>query len=402
MNAKFVRRIFFRNCLSDSVVLPAQTLNPMRNIKSLLTVIVLLGLFAAPAFAQVSLRGLYIPSPQTNPPLIIWVHDNDTIGVHIFDSTQQKVGFGKGRLSNDSFSVTTSTGQTVAGSVSGLGPDQKPVITATLDTSGSSTQFAAPRDPIFRTPGGGVNPLAGRFDGFAYDQTTPGELGVTFIIDASNNLYFIEQMRGNNGFNGGIGTVSPSTTTMSDSSDEASSDPETVNSGTFSVSTVQGFTVTGSFVNTDFLMEGTFQQPNGSYKFRAKNEAGAFHLSNISTRGFVNTGDGQLISGLIISGGPKRVLIRVLGPGLANFGVSPILETPTVQFFHNSTLLASDTGWKNNANAQEIQDTGLAPKNDGDSALLTTLEPGAYTAIITGANGATGIALVEVYEVGIF
>ena len=96
------------------------------------------------------------------------------------------------------------------------------------------------------------------------------------------------------------------------------------------------------------------------------------------------------------------MLIRVLGPGLANFGVSPILETPTVQFFHNSTLLASDTGWKNNANAQEIQDTGLAPKNDGDSALLTTLEPGAYTAIITGANGATGIALVEVYEVGIF
>ena len=374
----------------------------MRNIKSLLTVIALLGLFVAPAFAQVSLRGLYVPSPQTNPPLIIWVHDNDTIGVHIFDSTQQKVGFGKGRLSNDSFSVTTSTGQTVAGSVSGLGPDQKPVITATLDTSGSSTQFAAPRDPIFRTPGGGVNPLAGRFDGFAHDQTTPGDLDVTFIIDASNNLYFIERMRGNNGLNGGIGTVSPSTTTMSDPSDEAPNDPETVNSGTFSVSTVQGFAVTGSFVNTHFLMEGTFQQPNGSYRFRTKNEAGAFHFSNISTRGFVNTGDGQLISGLTISGGPKRVLIRALGPGLANFGVSPILETPTLQLFHTSTLLASDTGWQNNANAQEIQDTGLAPNNNGDSALLTTLEPGAYTAVVTGANGATGIALVEVYEVGIF
>jgi hypothetical protein len=356
----------------------------------------------APCFAQVSLRGLYVPSPQTNPPLILWIHDNDTIGVHIFDSTQQEVGFGKTKLSNDSFTITASNGQTVAGSVSGLGPNDTPSITATLSSGGTSTPFTAPRQPIFRISGGGENPLGGRFDGVANSDTSAGALDVSFIIDANNNLYFIESRRNSAKLSGGIGTVTPNSTSMTDSSDEAPTDARMVPGGTFTVSSVQGFTITGSFTTSDFEMRGTFQQPDGSYRFVARKKADAYRLGNISTRGFVNTGDGQLISGFIITGGPKRVLIRALGPSLSKFGVSPVLPDPSLQLFHGNQSIGTDTGWKNNANAAEIRHTGLAPDNDNDSAFLVTLEPGAYTAVVTGASGDTGVALVEVYEAAVF
>jgi hypothetical protein len=371
-------------------------------IRKLLFLVALSSALAAPCFAQVSLRGLYVPSPQTNPPLILWIHDNDTIGVHIFDSTQQEVGFGKGRLQNDSFSITTSSGQTVSGSVSGLGPSDTPTITAKLTSGSNSTPFTAPRQPIFMTSGGGENPLGGRFEGVANSDTNAGALDVTFIIDANNNLYFVESRRNSTKLGGGIGTVTPGSTSTTDASDEGSNDPQTVPSGSFTVNSVQGGTITGSFTVSAFEMRGTFQQTDGSYKFVARKTADAYRFGNMSTRGFVNTGQGQLIAGLIIRGGPKRVLVRALGPTLANYGVSPVLSDPTIQIFHGNQVIASNTGWKTNANAAEIQQTGLAPGNANDSALLLTLEPGNYTAVVTGASGDTGIALVEAYEVSTF
>jgi hypothetical protein len=378
----------------------------IQNMKSLLKAALLslsaFALFTAPAFAQVSLRGLYIPTTQTNPQIIFWVHSNDTIGVRVFASAQSAIGFGKARINNDSFSITTTTGQTVTGTLSGLAPDTKPLITGTLTAGGTATAFTAPRVPVFRSgTGGGENPIAGRFDGEARDQASPATSRITFIIDVNNKVYFFASTAAG-GLTGGIGTAIEQDQTVSDGGDEASNNPVTVPGGTFSVTLVDGFTVTGTFITSDFAMKGTFQVGNASFKFVARSSAGAFHLANISTRGFVNTGQGQLIGGFIIRGGAKQVLIRAIGPGLASQGVSGVLAAPKLQIFQGTTEIASNTGWKNNANKNDIIATTIPPSNDADSALLVTLEPGLYTSVVSGADGGTGIALVEGFEVGLY
>ena len=120
-------------------------------------------------------------------------------------------------------------------------------------------------------------------------------------------------------------------------------------------------------------------------------------LGNISTRVVVGAGDEALIGGLIVSGThPKPILLRGIGPSLALGGklADPVLE------LHDSAgdVIASNDNWQSNSNQQEIVDTGLAPNDPLEAALLLTLDPGAYTAIVRGANGGTGIALVDAYD----
>ena len=124
---------------------------------------------------------------------------------------------------------------------------------------------------------------------------------------------------------------------------------------------------------------------------------------NISTRGKVLTGSDVMIGGFVVQGtGSQTVLIRAIGPSLANFGVQGALSNPTmslVRISDNSTI-ASNDDWQTNANAAAITATGNAPTSPLESALLVTLQPGAYTAVVSGTNGATGTALIEVYKVG--
>jgi uncharacterized protein (DUF1800 family) len=117
---------------------------------------------------------------------------------------------------------------------------------------------------------------------------------------------------------------------------------------------------------------------------------------NISTRAQVGTGENVVITGFIVVGtGQKTVLIRALGPSLPVPGAlsDPVLE------LHNSTgaLVATNDNWRT-SQQNEIIATGLPPTNDKESALLATLNPGAYTAIVRGASNATGVGLVEVYD----
>lgn len=126
---------------------------------------------------------------------------------------------------------------------------------------------------------------------------------------------------------------------------------------------------------------------------------GDARLGNLSTRGQVLTGEDILIGGFVIGGGaPKRVLIRALGPSLAIYGVGGALGDPVVTLKNAAgvTLLENDD-WSR-PQGLEIRATGLAPVRRIESGLLVTLEPGAYTALVTGYGGATGIALFEVYE----
>jgi sugar lactone lactonase YvrE len=124
-------------------------------------------------------------------------------------------------------------------------------------------------------------------------------------------------------------------------------------------------------------------------------------LTNVSTRGFVGTGDNVLIGGFITSGGngSTEVVVRGLGPRLSQppFNLSGTLADPVVTLVdQNGTAVKTNDNWKNTQQA-EIQATGLAPENDVESAMVVPLAAGRYTAILSG-HGGTGIGLVEVYK----
>jgi len=122
-------------------------------------------------------------------------------------------------------------------------------------------------------------------------------------------------------------------------------------------------------------------------------------LLNISTRGFVGGGDNALIAGLILSGTDNgTICIRALGPSLAAFGVQGVIADPRLDLFNaQGTKVGANNNWKDSQQSI-IQSAGLAPRNDTESALLTDLAPGNYTAIVSGVGGATGVALIEAYH----
>jgi hypothetical protein len=123
-------------------------------------------------------------------------------------------------------------------------------------------------------------------------------------------------------------------------------------------------------------------------------------LANISTRGFVQTGNDVMIAGFVFGNGvaSEKVIIRAIGPSLT--GISNVLADPTLDLHNsNGTLLISDDNWKDDSSqADEIRATGMPPQNDFEAAIVTSLAPGAYTAIITGKGGGTGVAIAEVYH----
>ena len=121
---------------------------------------------------------------------------------------------------------------------------------------------------------------------------------------------------------------------------------------------------------------------------------------NISTRMFVDTGERISIAGFIVTGDiPKKVMIRGIGPSLANSGVPTPLANPVVTLFdNNGNVVASNDDWKKSTDATEIMNSGLAPSNDLESAVIANLAPGQYTAQLTGNSGGTGNGVVEVYD----
>jgi hypothetical protein len=128
-------------------------------------------------------------------------------------------------------------------------------------------------------------------------------------------------------------------------------------------------------------------------------------LANISTRGFVDTGNNVMIGGLIVGGGTgggtAKVIARALGPSVP---VAGALADPTLELHDGSgTTIATNNNWKINdqtgqSQEAEIRATTIPPKNDLESALVATLAPGNYTAIVRGKNNTTGVGLVEVYN----
>jgi hypothetical protein len=131
-------------------------------------------------------------------------------------------------------------------------------------------------------------------------------------------------------------------------------------------------------------------------------------LGNISTRSFVQTGEHVMIGGFIVQGsGAKRVIIRAIGPELAQFGIPDALANPRLEL-HNRTgaLIASNDNWQSTIlggiitsnQVIDIQNSGHAPTEASESAIIADLQPGNYTAIVRGVNNTLGVALVEVYD----
>ena len=128
---------------------------------------------------------------------------------------------------------------------------------------------------------------------------------------------------------------------------------------------------------------------------------GTSQLVNVSGRSFVGTGDNVLISGFVVGDvGSATVVVRALGRSLASFGVSNPLSNPVLTIYDSKGFaIASNDDWQRDPNnVVFLPKNGLAPPNAFDSALVLHLPPGAYTAIVRGANGATGNAIVEVYH----
>ena len=180
--------------------------------------------------------------------------------------------------------------------------------------------------------------------------------------------------------------------------------------GNVTVTTAAGQTVAATVSATTNAVTATVTDTKGvgtAYAGTSDNTTvlAAQRLANLSTRARAGTGEQVVIAGFVIAGDEsKPVLIRAVGPALTAFGVDGALAAPKLDLYRGSTVIATNTGWSRSPNAVEIAAAAARSgafafgAGSADSALLTTLAPGAYTAIISSASNAAGVALAEVYD----
>jgi hypothetical protein len=375
---------------------------------------------AVPSFAEESKRGFYEGNLAGGGRVIFFVQGNHALSTYVFDVAGHQAAFGGATVAdNGTFTLTLTPSGTVTGTVA---PGS---VTATL----LGQTITANRVGTF----GEAEHFGGRFSAIA-TSSTGTSFDVKFVVDAQKNIFMIAKQGAT--VLGGFGTITVTTPTPTPTATPTATPTPSANSAavaddhgsddggggghefedqderedhnlddnapsfsaTFTVTFVTGETVTGHLTISHGLLLGDFTLNGVVFHFRAPQESSENRLANISTRGFVNTGQGQLIGGFIIRGGPKMVLIRAVGPSLAQFGVNPVLADPQLKVFQNSTLLRQNDNWQSAANASDVTATGLAPTNAKEAAVLVRLEPGDYTTVVDGADNGTGIALVEVFE----
>ena len=134
------------------------------------------------------------------------------------------------------------------------------------------------------------------------------------------------------------------------------------------------------------------------------NFAAASQLGNISTRGFVQTGDAVMIAGFTLgnSSGPADIAVRALGPSLSSAGLTGVMADPTLELHNaNGTIMITNDDWLDDpVSAAKLTSHGLGLPNNKESGIYSTLvAPSQFTAVVAGKNGGIGIALVEIYAV---
>jgi hypothetical protein len=129
-------------------------------------------------------------------------------------------------------------------------------------------------------------------------------------------------------------------------------------------------------------------------------------LANISTRGFIQTDDKVMIGGFIVVTQPATVIVRATGPSLIPFGITDALTNPQLELHDTNGTIAGNDDWQTTQvsgiitadQVDAIQSSTLAPGDPAESAIIATLAPGNYTAIVQGVSGTTGVGLIEVYQ----
>jgi hypothetical protein len=162
----------------------------------------------------------------------------------------------------------------------------------------------------------------------------------------------------------------------------------------------RGFTVRGTYTGTYHASTGQISTQSHSKDFFAKLDPIPL---NIATRMRVLTGDNVLIGGFIITGRePKKVILRGIGPSLGSFGIPGLMVDPTLELHQGNTTLITNDNWKTrpdgSSQESEVEATALAPNNELESAIVATLNPGAYTAILVDKDNRPGVGLVEIYD----
>jgi hypothetical protein len=368
---------------------------------------------AVPSVAEESKRGFYEGNLTGGGRVVFFVQGNHALSTYVFDVAGHQAAFGGATVAdNGTFTLTLTPSGTITGTVSAAS------VTATL----LGQTVTANRAGTF----GEGEHFGGRFSATA-TNSSGASFDVKFVVDAQKNIFMIAKQGAT--VLGGFGTITitpnptPAPSPSANGADDHGGDDDCDKSGsgntcededeqedhhldpedhgfsaTFTLTFVTGESVTGHLTISHGLLVGDFTLNGVVFRFRAPQESNDNRMANIATRGFVNTGQGQLIGGFIIRGGPKLVLIRALGPSLTAAGVNPVLADPEVKLFQNSTLLRQSDNWQSAANANEITATTIPPTNSKEAAILIRLEPGNYTTVVDGADNGTGIALVEVYE----
>jgi hypothetical protein len=390
-----------------------------------LQVCALLIALAVPSFAEESNRGFYEGNLAGGGRVVFFVQGSHALSTYVFDTAGHQAYFGGGTVNdNGTFTLTTTPAGTISGTV-----NPGSVVATVVGQNVTANRVGA---------FGEGEHLGGRFSATATSDSGTS-FDVKFVVDAQKNIFMIAKQGAT--VLGGFGTItvtaspspSPSSTPSPTASPSANGaailndhggddgggddhhgghdfedqdqredhqldDNDHSFSATFTLTFVTGETVTGHLNVSHGLLLGDFTLNGVVFHFRAPRESSENRLANIATRGFVNSGQGQLIGGFIIRGGPKMVFIRALGPSLTAAGVSPALADPQVKLFQNSTLIRQNNDWQSAANASDMIATTIPPTNAKEAAILIRLEPGNYTTVVDGADNGTGIALVEVYE----
>lgn len=265
---------------------------------------------------------------------------------------------------NGSFSgISQSTGRVVTGQV----------LSTSITMTYNGVTASASKLSVY----GPTRALAGNWLGVIVDPSF-GVGSLHFGVSAQGGVLVISYLGFQ--FDAGLGTI-----------DE---------NGNYVVPLLSGATATGRFLPSFGKALGSVNLSTGVTQSYTAVRAVPSRLENISTRGFVGSGEQVLVGGFIIGDGGKTVFIDAKGPSLAAFGVASPVQATQISLYLGSQQIASNNGWRNNANSGEIVASGLAPANDRESALQVALEPGAYTVIVSSGDGSTGIGLVEVFGVG--
>src|SRR2546423_7354913 len=287
-------------------------------------ILTLLVALALPAFAEESKRGFYGGDLAGGGKIVFFFQGNHAISAYFFDVTGKQSGFAGGGAGNDGkFTVHTSDHQTITGTIGANS------ISATF----LNQTITANLVPAF----GPTESIAGRYSAPA--QSSAGNIETKILIDSRGNIF----LTGKHGTNtiGGFGTItitsnasptptatatataSPTATPTATATATATATPtatpvededdhqdghedqnaQSINA-TFTVTLVTGETITGNLTFRHGVIFGSFTWNGVVYTFRGGQESSFNHLANISTRGFVNTGQGELIGGFIITGGP--------------------------------------------------------------------------------------------------